>query len=205
MTELSIDFEEKTFIFGSGSNWNTFREFSPNGMVPCLKDKERDIWDSLAIAEYLAEEHKTIWPSEKNARTWARCAAAEMHSGFFALRQTCPMNCAVRVKLNEISNDLQKDLNRIDELWNQGLSEFQGPFLAGKNFSAVDAFFAPVVFRIQTFNLPMSTQALAYCEHLLTLNSMQKWQSEAIKEPWIETDHEKETISAGTLIKDYRA
>lgn len=114
----------------------------------------------MAITEYLAEQHPGVWPADAKTRAWARCAAAEMHSGFTALRNTCSMSCGVRVKMNEISPALRNDINRIGELWQEGLTRFGGPFLAGKQFSAVDAFFAPVVFRIKTYQLPCRRKPL---------------------------------------------
>jgi hypothetical protein len=101
LSELGIPFEERlvTFAQGNGASWQAFRAFSPNGKVPCLHDGERVVWDSLAIAEYLADRHVDVWPSGPDARAWARCAAAEMHSGFAALRNQCGMNCGLRIRL----------------------------------------------------------------------------------------------------------
>src|SRR5271165_5094264 len=82
MRELGIPFVERLSPFSEESNWDAFRGFSPNGKVPCLHDGAEAVWDSLAITEYLAEGHQGVWPENQQARTWARCAAAEMHSGF---------------------------------------------------------------------------------------------------------------------------
>ncbi|HQY70835.1 MAG TPA: glutathione S-transferase N-terminal domain-containing protein, partial [Pseudomonadales bacterium] len=87
MRELRIAFDERLVPFAPGSNFERFRAFSPTGKVPCLHDGATVVWDSLAIAEYLAERHAGVWPSDARARAWARSAAAEMHSGFGALRQ----------------------------------------------------------------------------------------------------------------------
>ncbi|HTP40278.1 MAG TPA: glutathione S-transferase N-terminal domain-containing protein, partial [Steroidobacteraceae bacterium] len=86
MQESGIAFSERLVPFASDSNWQQFREFSPSGKVPCLTDGDATVWDSLAIAEYLAEKHAGLWPVERAARAFARCAASEMHSGFTALR-----------------------------------------------------------------------------------------------------------------------
>jgi glutathione S-transferase len=105
MRVLDIPFEEKLVTFvpeGYGASWETFRRFSPNGLVPCLHDGDTAIWESLAIAEYLAERHPGVWPGDPQARAWARCAAAEMHGGFGALRNVCSMNCGIRVRLHEV-------------------------------------------------------------------------------------------------------
>ncbi len=86
LSELGIPFREQLSPFAAGSNWEAFRAFSPNGKVPCLHDGDEVVWDSLAIVEYLAERHAGVWPVDASARTWARCASAEMHTGFAALR-----------------------------------------------------------------------------------------------------------------------
>ena len=144
MKALGIPFTERMIPFASPEeNRAAFLKFSPNGKVPCLVDDGNAIWDSLAIAEYLHERHPGVWPADARARAWARSAAAEMHSGFATLRNICGMNCGVRVKLNAISPDLQRDVSRIAELWNDGLTRFGGPFLAGRNFTNADAFFCP--------------------------------------------------------------
>ena len=204
LSALNIPFEEKIHPFPENGVWDLYRTFSPSGKVPCLQDGELVVWDSLAIIEYLAEQHPHIWPSDKIARAWARCAAAEMHSGFQTLRNNCGMSCGVRIQLHAISPALQKDISRIDELWNEGLAKFGGPFLAGEKFSAVDAFFAPVVFRAQTYQLPMSISASNYMETILTLPAMRAWYDAALLETWREPAHEQEVLDAGVLLADLR-
>lgn len=201
---LDIPFVEIIHPFPETGAWDIYRRFSPNGKVPCLVDGELIIWDSLAIIEYLAEGYANVWPADKNARAWARCAAAEMHSGFQALRNNCGMSCGVRVDLDCISSALQKDISRIDELWNQGLDKFGGPFLAGAYFSAVDAFFAPVVFRAQTYQLPLGGKVQGYITHMLAQPAMQDWYASALAEIWREPAHEQEVLDAGTLTLDLR-
>ncbi len=205
LSELGIPFEEKAVVFGQGSNWKAFREFSPNGRVPCLHDGDSVVWDSLAIAEYLAEQHAGVWPADRAARTWARCAAAEMHSAFAVLRDQCGMSCGVRVKLREIGPSLQADIARINELWTQGLERFGGPFLAGKSFTAVDAFYAPVAFRVQTYGLQLGPAAAEYAQRLLALPSMRRWYDAAVKETWRDHAHEEEVLRYGDVIEDVRA
>lgn len=205
MKELSISFEEELVPLAADPNQNSFKTFSPNGQVPCLHDGDNVIWDSLAITEYLAERHPDVWPADSAARAWARSASAEMHSGFSALRQQCPMSCSVRVSLGEISKALAKNFSRLDELWSEGLNRFGGPFLSGKNFTAVDAFFAPVAFRVQTYQIPLAGKAANYVHQLLQLPSMRQWEESALKEPWKEEAHEKEVLAAGKIEADYRA
>jgi glutathione S-transferase len=205
LRELGIPFSEKLMVFDHGGSWDSFRHFSPTGQVPCLVDGETVVWDSLGISEYLAERHKGVWPADGAARTWARCVAAEMHSGFGVLRDRCTMNVGIRVRLNEIPPALARDIARLNELWNEGLSRFGGPFLAGSSFSAVDAFFTAVAFRVQTYDLKLDKNAAAYAARLLGLPSLQAWQTAALAETWREPDHEAEAIRAGTWIEDRRA
>jgi glutathione S-transferase len=204
MQELRLAFEERLTPFAEGSSWNSFRKFSPSGKVPCLIHDNEVIWDSLAITEYLAERHPTVWPADIRARTWARCATAEMHSGFTALRERCSMTCGVRVRLHEIPESLRRDLDRLSELWSEGLQRFGGLFLAGASFSAVDAFFAPVAFRVQTYGLQLDPTAQAYASRLLKLPSMRSWYADALAERWRDETHDAETRKWGTWLEDLR-
>jgi glutathione S-transferase len=114
------------------------------------------------------------------------------------------MNCGLRIQLSHISPDLQRDIDRIDELWSEGLHRFGGPFLCGAKFTAVDAFFAPVAFRVKTYSIPLSEKALDYSNRLLAIDSMRQWEAAALKEPWREPQHEQEVLEAGILLADYR-
>lgn len=202
---LDIPFTETMHIFAELGNFQQFRSFSPSGKVPCLVDGDTTVWDSLAIIEYIAETHPEVWPLEKPARAWARSASAEMHSGFSALRGECSMSCGLRVALKQPSEQLLADIARIDELWCEGLQSFGGPFLAADRFTAVDAFFAPVVFRIQTYDLPLTTQAQAYRDAMIALPAMREWYDAAIAETSREDSHESLIASYGTIQADYRA
>ncbi|MFC5524375.1 glutathione S-transferase family protein [Rhodanobacter ginsengisoli] len=207
LSALGIPFEERlvTFAQGNGASWHAFRAFSPNGKVPCLHDGATVVWDTLAIAEYLAERHPEAWPSDPVARAWARCAAAEMHSGFSALRQYCGMNCGVRIRLrSDLPTALAADIARVDELWSEGLSRFGGPFLAGPGFTAVDAFFAPVAFRIQTYGIALGQAAADYTQRLLDLPAMRRWYADALQESWRDAEHEEEMPRSGELLEDLR-
>lgn len=205
MRQLGLPFTEHMRVFGEGSNRAVFKAFSPTGKVPCLHADGQVVWDSLAIVEYLAERHAGVWPSDASARTWARSACAEMHSGFALLREACSMNCGLRVKLHAPEwARIQDDLLRLDALWAEGLSRFGGPWLAGASFSAVDAYFAPMVFRMQTYGLILSAPAIAYADRLLALPGMRQWLGEALKEPWREQGHEDESLQHGCLLADLR-
>ena len=202
---LGIPFEERLQVFQEGSNWEPFRQFSPVGLVPCLHDGSMVVWDSLGIAEYLAERHPGVWPADSAARAFARCAAAEMHAGFAVLRNICTMNCGLRIRLKEISPALQRNLDRVGELWNEGLQRFGGPFLAGPSFTAVDAFYAPVGFRVQTYDLKLSGAANSFVSRLLALPAMRSWYAAALQETWREQAHEAEATGVGTVLQDLRA
>ena len=204
MKELGIEFNEQLIVFGDEPTWQAYRRLSPSGKVPCLTDESTTVWDSLAIIEYLAERHEGVWPKDAKARAWARCAAAEMHSGFQSLRDICSMNVGLRIRMNTVSEGLQKDVDRFDSLWSHGLQQFGGPFLAGDRFSAVDAFFAPVVYRVRTYGLDLSEGAAAYVERVLALGSMQQWEAESLAEPWRDTEHEDIAFTVGTLLADHR-
>ena len=172
--------------------------------MPCLIDGTTTVWDSLAITEYLAERHAGVWPQDAPTRAWARCAAAEMHSGFGTLRSLCPMSCGVRVQVRADHVGLQQDVQRLDELWGEGLSRFGGPYLGGDRFTAVDAFFAPVAFRVQSYGIALQPRAQAYVKLLLALQPMQDWYAAALIEPWREASHEAEAKAAGQWIADLR-
>ena len=205
MRSLGIDFEECLEPFADQDNAANFRRFSPNGKVPCLHDGARQVWDSLAITEYLAERHPGVWPSDPVARAWARSATAEMHSGFAALREHCSMSVGHRIVLRERPAGLEADLLRLRELWHQGLRRFGGDWLAGSDFTAVDAFFAPVAFRLQTYGIALDPVADAYAARLLGLPAMREWQAAALVEPWREIAHERDVTSRALRIEDLRS
>ena len=204
MQELGIPFKEELVPFDGAVNFDKFKKFAPNAKVPCLYDDGHVVWESLAICEYLAESYNAVWPQEKSARSWARSAAAEMHADFSSLRNVCGMSIGVRIDLHEIEQGLQKDIDRLNELWAEGLTKFKGPFLAGPEFTAVDAFFAPVAFRCQTFSLPLIKEAQDYCDLLLSLPAMKEWQAEALLETTRDMDHENEIGSYGRVTEDFR-
>ncbi len=204
MKGLGLTFEDQLQPFTKPSNYEEFRSFSPTGQVPVLLDEGRTIHDSLGITLYLADRHDGVWPKDPDARAWAQCAVVEMHSGFSALRNDCTMNVGVRVKPKPMSDALKANVARIAELFAEGLSRFGGPFLAGATFSAADAFFAPVAFRVRTYGLDVGTAGQAWVDHILSHPAMLQWEAEALAESWREAGHEAELRAAGQVIADYR-
>jgi glutathione S-transferase len=204
MKALGIAFDDRIEPFTQDSNYAAFRAFSPTGQVPCLIDGDTTIWDSLGIALYLADRHDGIWPTDPAARAWAMCAVTEMHGGFGALRGDCTMNVGVRVTPNPMRPALARDIARIAELWGEGLSKFGGPFLAGPALTAVDAFFAPVAYRVRTYGLDVGAAGQAWVDSILATPAMQQWEAEALTERWREVGHEEDLIACGSITADYR-
>lgn len=204
MKALGLPFADRVEPFIKPVNYAEFRAFSPTGQVPVLLDGDRAIWDSLGIALYLAERHPQVWPEADSARAWAYSAVTEMHAGFAALRNDCTMNIGVRVRPRPMSAALQKDVARIAELWEEGLSRFGGPFLAGPNFTAADAFYAPVAFRVRTYGLQVGPLGREWTERMFALPAMRQWEEEALAESWREESHEAELAAAGEIVADYR-
>lgn len=205
MKALGIPFIDRVEPFTASSNHAAFRAFSPTGLVPALIDCDRTVWDSLGITLYLADRHEGVWPADEAARAFAQSAAAEMHSGFATLRTLCPMNVGVRVEMTIAPPELGRDLYRLSELWGEGLSRFGGPFLAGDRFTAVDAFYAPVAFRVRTYGLDVGPVARGWVDHMLALPAMRQWEAEGLSETWREESHEADVGAAGRIIEDYRA
>lgn len=204
MKALGIPFEDRLVEFATPDNYADFRSFSPTGQVPVLIDGERTIWDSLGITLYLTERHPGVWPADEPARAWAYAATCEMHGGFAALRSAYTMNVGVRVAPHAAAPALQRQIARLAELWAEGLARFGGPWLAGEAFSAVDAFYAPVAFRVRTYGLDVGVVGQAWVDHVLAHPAMREWERAALAETWREADHEAELAAAGTITADYR-
>ena len=196
LTQAGIPFEEVMVRFDSfavGSKFkNTMSSISPTGKVPALVDTsvagDLKIWDTLAIAEYAAEQfpEKSLWPKDKAARAIARSICAEMHAGFTGLRSHCAMN--IEASLPDIGQivwrdqpAVQADVKRIVALWSELLQKYQGPMLFG-DFSAADAYFAPVCMRFNTYALPLPKNIAAYAQRVTALPSIQAWIKAALAE-----------------------
>ncbi|MET3666342.1 glutathione S-transferase family protein [Caulobacter sp. 1776] len=159
---------------------------SPSKLAPALKDGDLVVWDSLAICEYLAEKfpQAKLWPDDPALRAIGRSAAAEMHSGFTALRGECPMALEEAPRKLDISEATQKDVRKIVERWNQLLARSGGPFLLGE-WSIADAFYTPVATRFRTYEIALSDHgdagaATAYGERLLATPAFLDWEREAL-------------------------
>lgn len=203
MTALGIAFRDRVEPFTKPANYEDFRSFSPTGQVPALLHEGRTVYDSLGITLYLADRHAGVWPSDPDARAWAQCAACEMHSGFAALRNDCTMNVGVRVTPKPMSDALQANVARIRELFEEGLTKFGGPWLAGPDFTSADAFFAPVAFRIRTYGLDVGA-GQAWVDQILAHPAMLEWERQALAESWREVGHEEELRACGAITEDYR-
>lgn len=167
--------------------------YSPSGKLPVLIDSDIRIWDSLAIIEYIAETFpdKPVWPGDKRARAHARAISNEMHSGFQALRQGCPMNLGARFKTPELTEALLASVSRIEQIWQESRSSFGngGPYLFGA-FSAADAMYAPIVTRLDSYQIPVQPQSRTYMTTILAHPVYKSWLKQALTEPWSIPDYE---------------
>lgn len=192
MREAGIAFDEVKLRFDDPSRPPAFKQealkLSPTGRVPVLEDEGLLLWDSLAIAEYLAERfpEKQLWPADTKQRALARCLCAEMHAGFGALRQHFPMNMeledsSIGPRILKQTPAAGSDLARIDEMFQSALAQSGGPLLFGR-FSIADAYFAPVLSRARSYGLPLSSASARYAEAVWALPSLRAWRQEALAE-----------------------
>ncbi len=160
--------------------------FSPSGLVPCLHEGAIVVWDSMAIADYLAERHREMWPSDASARAWARSISAEMHSGFSTLRNEMTMCIRERVDVRPWSEGLAADIERVTRRWDESRRRFGagGAYLCGR-YSIADCFFGPVAFRFQTYGVEPAGAAGAYLDALLAHPLMREWETAALAETTI--------------------
>lgn len=190
MRHFGIRFEEVMLRFDSFAADSKFKErvlaVSGAGRVPVLVDSDGFVvWDSLAIAEYLAERFPSLalWPQDQQERARARSLCAEMHSGFSGLRSHCPMN--IEAYLPEVGQRVLaeqpavgQDLARVVDVWTQALNNSGGPFLFGA-FGIVDAFFAPVTFRISGYGLPVPAAISVYIDRVQKSPGVRAWAEQA--------------------------
>ncbi len=202
LKQAGIAFEEVLVRFGedpfaaNSSFKRAITAVSPTGRVPVLVDDALAVWDTLAIAEYLAEKflEKHLWPQNVQARARARSVCAEMHAGFTGLRGACPMN--IEASLPEIGAivwrdqaAVRTDVARIISMWTELLNEHQGPMLFG-DFSIADAYFAPVCMRLKNYALPVPGHISEYVERVCALPGVQAWITDALAEKDFVADDE---------------
>jgi len=189
LRQAGIPFEEVLVRFDSFDANSQFKQtlaaLTPTGKVPVLQDGNLVIWDTLAIAEYLAEQYpdQQLWPADKAARARARSVCAEMHAGFSALRSRCPQN--IEASLPDVGAliwrdqpAVRADVARLVTMWRELLVQHGGPLLFGR-FSIADAYFAPVCMRIKTYGLPVPADIAAYVERVAALPAVAAWIEQA--------------------------
>ncbi len=187
LAHFKIPFEEVVIPLDLPETRPMILEHSPSGKVPALQDGAIAVWESLAIAEYVAENypHKAIWPRGKAARAHARSLANEMHAGFPALRRDCPCNFRRPVRAIALGEAVEADMARIEFAWAHARKTFgrAGPFLFGR-FCAADAMFAPVVNRFHIYDVPVQPATRAYMDAIMALPAWKAWIADAEAEPW---------------------
>ena len=190
--QANIAFEEIVVRFDSFDEGSEFRRqistVSPVGKVPVLDDDGLKVWDTLAIAEYLAERfpEKNLWPQGVQARARARSVCAEMHSGFAALRGACPMNieadlAGIGALVWRDKPAVRADVARLVAMWRELLAGHEGAMLFG-DFCIADAFFAPVCMRLKGYALPVPEDIAAYIARLSALPGVKAWIDGALAE-----------------------
>ena len=195
MKAFGIGFEEILIPFGSPIGNAEFKgrlaPYTPAGRVPVLVDGDVRVWETLAILEYLAEKFPAhqLWPADAPARAQARALASEMHAGFAALRGECPMNVRRPVRARALSADAQANVARIEAMWSDCRARYGGPFLFGK-FSAADAMYAPVVWRLHTYGLEVGGDTSRYMEAMMALPAWAEWRAGALSENGIVAEDE---------------
>lgn len=185
LSAYDVPFEEVRIALCKKTTRDEIDKHTKAGKVPVLHDSNLVIWDSLAICEYVSEKflNGKGWPKAINDRALARACCAEMHSGFFTLRGEMPMNCRAEKRKVTISENLAKEISRVDSLWSELRETFadQGPWLFG-TFSIADCMFAPVVFRFNTYNVAVSASSRQYMDSVLAHPKVQLWRDQAKSE-----------------------
>ncbi len=187
LRQAGIDFEEILIPLYQGDYKQQLLRHSPSGKVPCLLDEAVAVWDSLAIAEYLAERFPSLnlWQQDVAQRAEARSISAEMHAGFSALRSHFGMNLRYRHD-TPVPAEVAPEIERIVEIWSSCRQRFgdKGPFLFGQ-FSIADAMFVPVCCRFRSYGVKLPADCANYVEHMLNLPAMTDWYAGAAAETWV--------------------
>lgn len=179
-----LDFEEKTIDLGDPGARQELLLLSPSVLVPRLTHGSVDVWDTLAIAEYLNEiaPEKQLYPADQATRAQCRAVAGEMHSGFYNLRSALPMNLRARHETFKIFSGARPDVERIKAIWTDCLSASGGPFLFGQP-TVADAMYAPVCSRFRTYSVALEPLLQAYCETIFAWPLMAEWTEASLAEP----------------------
>ena len=193
MRAAGIAFEETVIPLGEADTKQRILQFSPAGKVPAIVDGDVQVWESLAILEYVAEKFPDagLWPSGAKARAHARAIATEMHAGFVPLRKHYPMNLRRPLRKREPTPEVEANVRRIDQIWTETRARFGagGPFLFGR-FSAADAMYAPVVARFTTYAVDVGPESRSYMEAVKALPAYDEWKAAGLKEPWVLAEDE---------------
>jgi len=185
LEQSGLSFREEMIWFDQDADRRQRLGISPAGRVPVLVHGGLAIWDSLAIAEYLAElaPDAGLWPEERAARARARSLCAEMHSGFPAIRKDLPMNVRAHTAFRQRGSAVAKEIDRLTSMWTDTRREFGagGDLLFGSR-SLADTFYAPIAFRFRTYGIETHDEATAWLEALLNLPPMRDWAMKAESE-----------------------
>ena len=188
LTMAGIPFREPLIPLDTPETAKLIAQHSAAGRVPVLLHGRQTVWESLAIMEYLAElfPEKHLWPKAVSARAIARAVANEMHAGFGALRNACPMNLRRAQKPVPMNEQILKDVTRIEEIWRGCRTKFGkgGKFLFGR-FSIADAMYTPVVTRFDTYAVTVADDTRAYMDTIMNTAAFSAWREAALKETWI--------------------
>lgn len=185
LSHNNLDFEEVRIPLMQKDTYTELAQYTKAAKVPVLHDKDVIVWDSLAICEYISEQYLDGggWPEHIKERAEARSCCAEMHSGFFTIREQLPMNCRAQNRSVTITEPLSKEIFRIDSIWTELRQNYgaKGKWLFGK-FSIADCMFAPVVFRFSTYGIAVSEEAKDYMKTVLAHGAVQLWLDQSKQE-----------------------
>ncbi|CCO47096.1 putative Glutathione S-transferase [Vibrio nigripulchritudo SOn1] len=184
LEKSGVNYDEKIISLVGSGFYKEVQQYTPALKVPALVDGDVQVWDSLAICEYINDAYMSgeAWPTDAKERAKARSLAAEMHSGFHAIRSEMPMNIRATRKV-ELSEQAKLEIARIEQIWSEQSSEFKnkGGWLFG-SWSIADVMFAPVALRFKTYQIEIGAEAQRYADHVLSCSAIQKWIEEALLE-----------------------
>jgi glutathione S-transferase len=193
MKHFGVPFTEH-MVSVAGRDYNPeLKPLAGNARVPSLHEDGFQVWESIAIAEFLAERYPAMWPADDKARARARSISAEMHAGFAKLRTAMPMNLKFKLKGKPAAPEVQRDIDRVIEIWEEARSSFataDGPWLFG-DFSVADAMFAPIACRFDVYNVALPPVAAAWRDTLLAHPAMREWSAAALLESEAHAHYDK--------------